>query len=263
MEIVGTFVLGVLAALMAATTAALVRWAAGARTASYAAAILFLLAMMAAMFAGALVYYLSPGPVSLAEGFWLAAILMSVFVFPLLYVLTRELRLRATTGPSRPAAPFRPAGYIAGTIGLVLVNEFLMGWVFSLAAGLPIPLNQGAVPFLEAVVVSPWFVFTMGAEMLLSAYLLRERIRPEVRFLLLIQGILMILSPPALADPVWAAVAVYAGSAVMIGLVIYLLEFVARHPEFSRGFATYALVLAGIYSFMMAGLYLWVAYAWL
>ncbi len=256
-------VLSLLAALMAYTTAVLVRWAAGARTASYAAAVLFLFAMMAAMFAGALVYYLHPGPVTLAEGFWFAAILMSAFVFPLIYVLTREVRLRGTTGSAPPETAFNTALYAAGAIGLVLANEFLMGWVFSLAAGLTIPLNQGAIPFLEAVVVSPWFIFTMGGEMLLSAYFLRERIRPGIRIILAFQGVLMILSPPALAAPAWATFAVYAGSAVMIGLVIYLLEFVARTPEFPPGFATYTLLLAGIYSLMMAGLYLWVGYGWL
>ncbi|MHB1434622.1 MAG: 4Fe-4S binding protein [Thermoplasmata archaeon] len=263
MDLAELVILSLLAALMAYTTAVLVRWAASARTAAYGAAILFLFAMMAAMFAGALIYYLHPGPVSLAEGFWFAAILMSALVFPLIYVLTREVRLRAVTGASPPEAPFRPSSYVAGTIGLVLVNEFLMGWVFSLAAGLSIPLNQGAIPFLESVVVSPWFIFTMGGEMLLSAYFLRERIRPEVRIVLVFQGILMILSPPALATPAWTAGAVFAGSAVMIALVIYLLEFVAIHPEFPPGFARYTLLLAGVYSLMMAGLYLWVAYAWL
>lgn len=263
MDLTGTVVLSLLAAAMAYTTAVLVRWAASARTASYAGAILFLLAMMAAMFAGALIYFLNPSSVSLAEGFWFAAILMSAFVFPLIYVLTREVRLRAAHGTPPPDAPFRPAGYVVGTIGLVLVNEFLMGWVFSLAAGLSIPLNQGAVPFLESVVVSPWFIFTMGGEMLLSAHFLRARIRPEIRIVLLLQGLLMVLSPPALASGAWVAVAVYGGSAVMIAFVIYLLEFVARHEEFPRGFATYALLLVGLYAFMMAGLYLWVAYSWL
>ncbi len=263
MDLAGTAILSLLAALMAYTTAVLIRWAASARTASYAAAILFLFAMMAAMFAGALIYYLHPGPVSLAEGFWFAAILMSAFVFPLIYVLTREVRLRTATGAVPPDVPFRPSSYVAGTIGLVLANEFLMGWVFSMAAGLSIPLNLGAAPFLESVVVSPWFIFTMGGEMLLSAHFLRARIRPEVRLVLLFQGVLMILSPPALGSAAWSAVAVYAGSAAMIALVIYLLEFVARHREFSQGFATYALLLAGLYSFMMVGLYLWVAYGWL
>jgi len=263
MDLTGTVVLSLLAVGMAYTTAVLIRWAASARTASYAGAILFLFAMMAAMFAGALIYYLSPSPVSLAEGFWFAAILMSAFVFPLIYVLTREVRLRAAHGAPLPDAPFRPSGYVLGTIGLVLVNEFLMGWVFSLAAGLTIPLTHGAVPFLESVIVSPWFIFTMGGEMLLSAHFLRSRIRPEIRIVLLFQGLLMILSPPALASGAWIALTVYGGSVVMIALVIYLLEFVARHPEFPREFATYTLLLASIYAFMMVGLYLWVAYGWL
>jgi polyferredoxin len=256
MDLTGIVILVLLAAAMAYVTAVLVRWAAGAQTVAYAAAILFLFAMMAAMFAGALLYFLAPGPAALAEGFWLAAALMSAFVFPLIYVLNREARRRVTAPESAPD-PFHPRGYVAGTIALVLLNEFLMGWTFSLAAGSPIPLDHALIPLVEAVVVSPWFVFTMGAEMLLSAYFLRERIGSEVRIVLAFQGALMLLAPPALASTAWSAVTIYAGSAVMICLVIYLLEFVARHPTFSPGFGRYVLLLSCLYAGMMVGLYFW------
>ena len=252
-------VLAVIAAGMAAVTAGLIKWAATARTTLRAGTVLFLLLMMVGMIGGALLYFLSPGPGSLLDGFWLASALMSASVLMIFASFLREVR-RQEVGA--PAAPTRPSvRFVVSVLLLVLLNEFLMGWTFSLAGGTLAPgLHGGAVALFTSVVASPWFLFTMSGEMLLTAYLLRDRLPSAVVVVLVLQSVIMFLSPPALSASWWGALAIYGGSAVMIGLFVYLMEFIYRHRQLTAAFSTYLVRLLAIYGAMMMGLYLWLAY---
>ncbi len=259
---IGAFALGlmaVLAAGMAASTAGLIKWAATARTTLRAGTVLFLFLMMVAMIGGALVYFLQPSTGRLIAGFWIASALMSVSVIVIFYAFLLELR-REEEG--RPAVPRGPnPGYLAAILGLVLLNELLMGWTFGLAAGtLSEAASSGAAGLFDAIVASPWFLFTMAGEMLLTAWLLRDRLPKPVGIVLFVQAAIMVLSPPALAGGYWPEFAVLAGSAAMIGLVIYVMEFIYRHRQLTPAFAAYLVRLLAIYAAMMAGLYLWLAY---
>src|SRR5271169_2943230 len=91
------------ALLMAVVTAFLIRWAAEARAVPRAAVTVFLLVMMAAMLAGAAIYFAAPSKTSLIEGLWASAAVMSISVFPLFAVL---LRYAARLSPGADPPPF-------------------------------------------------------------------------------------------------------------------------------------------------------------
>jgi polyferredoxin len=258
-------VLWPIAGAMALVTAFLIRWAAEARTPLRAATVVFLLLMMVAMLAGAALYYLHPSGTSLVEGFWLASALMSVSVVTVFVTFLEEVRLRIAGGEGYTPPPLRARRtFVVSIVGLVLLSEFLMGWTFSAAAGADILPSGGGVVgvtgLLAATVASPWFLFTMSAEMAVTTFLLRKRISPVLYRVLLVQSLIMFFSPTAFAAGSWAALAIYGSSAAMIGLIIYLLEFIYRHRQLDPVFSRYVVALLAIYATMMAGQFLWLFY---
>ncbi len=255
--------LAVFAAAMAASTALFVRWAAACVSALRASLVVFLLLMMAGMLAGTLVYVVHPDRTSAVAGLWLASVVMSLSVIVVFVAFVREAG-RSAAGPG-PRPAYRPGGgFVATVVGLVLLNEFLMGWAFGAATAtvgrLPTAGLVGAAGFFGAVVDSPWFLFTMSAEMLLTAVLLRDRLPRPVVGVLLAQAAIMLFSPTALDASAWVAVAVYVSSAAMIALFVYLMEHLYRHDRLGSGWSTYLVELLGVYGLMMAGLFVWQYY---
>jgi hypothetical protein len=255
-------VLWPLAISMALVTAILVKWAAEARTPLKAAVVVFLLAMMVGMIGGAAIYFLHPGGTGLVEGFWAASAVMSVSVVAVFLAFLDEARLRLASGTDYTPPPLRAKrAFTAAVIGLVLVNELLMGWTFTLAAGGTMgglgAGGSGLASLLAAVVVSPWFLFTMSAEMAVTTYLLRARISPALYRVLLVQSLIMFLSPTAIAVGGWVALTIYASSAAMIGLIVYLMEFIYRHRQLEPAFSHYVVALLGVFSVMMLGQFVW------
>jgi polyferredoxin len=251
-----------LAAGMAAITAYLIAWAAEARTPVSAAVIAFLLAMMAAMLGGALVYFLRPSAATLVEGLWLAGALMSVSVFPLFYIVLTETRRQLAAGEGVAPRPLRRTGsFVALVLGLVLLNELLMGWVFTLAAGVSSAalLAGPASDTLGRIVTSPWFIFTMSAEMGLTAYWLRGRIGVALAAILAVQAAIMVFSAPAVEGATWSWTAIAVSSGLMIALFVGIMEYAFQNRELNTALARYLVRLLGVYGLMMAGLYLWLA----
>jgi polyferredoxin len=250
---------------MAGVTAYLIKWAADARTPLRAGTALFLLMMMVSMLAGAAVYFVHPSTTGLVEGFWVAGALMSVSVVTVFVSFLEETRRRSSVAEGSPPPPMLRRGlFVVSVIGLVLLDELLMGWTFSAAAGSTLlttgGAGLGAVNLLAAIVVSPWFLFTMSAEMALTTFLLRDRISRPLFVVLLVQSLIMFLSPTALATSSWVAVSIYGSSAAMIGLIIFLMEFIYRHRQLDPAFSHYAVRLLGIYGLMMVGQFLWLYY---
>jgi hypothetical protein len=263
--LVSGLLLAAAAAVMAVVTAYLLAWAAEARTRLAAAVVLFLLVMMLSMVLAAFVYFRAPGITSLVEGLWLGGALVFAGLLALALVVIRGALSRAGVGNAEPAPPPAPNGrFAASVVGLVLLNEVVMGAAFTLASGVPSGgiggAGAGVAGALASVVDSPWFLFTMSAEMLLTALLLRGRIDRALFPVLLVQSAIMFLSPPALAAGYWSASSIYLGSAAMVALFVYQMEFVYRHPELNRAFARYTVRLLAIYTAMMAGLYVWLVY---
>ena len=257
--------LALIASGMVAVTAVLIKWAATTRSILRSGVVLFLLLMMIGMLLGALAYYLDPTESGLIAGLWIASAVMSVSVVVTFAAYLREVVQRdAEAGGAAPPAHGPSLPFLGSVIFLVLLNEVLMGWVFGLAAGsIPASVGRGAagfVPFLDAVVASPWFLFSMSGEMVLTTVLLRDRIPRPLLIVLLSQSLIMFLSAPALPYSVWSAWAIYLSSAAMIGLFVYLMEFIYQHRQLTPAFATYLLRLLGVYGIMMAGLFLWLAY---
>ncbi len=248
------------ALVMAVTTSYLIRWAAEARAVPRAAITVFLLVMMAAMLAGAAIYFAAPGRTSLVTGLWIAAAVMSISVFPLFWVLLRDAARTNAGGTTPPLG--RPWLFLGSVATLVLANELLMGWTFSMANGVAFAAGSAAdiAGDLATVVSSSWFLFTMSAEMALSAYLLRDRFDRPLLWIFGAQALLMFLSPPALADVGWQWTTLLLGSGAMIALFVYVMEFLYRHREFNAALARYFVRLLALYALMMAGLFVWLRY---
>ena len=260
-----SFILWPIAITMALVTAYLIKWAAETRTPLRAATVVFLLMMMVGMIGGAAIYFLHPSGTSLVEGFWVASALMSVSVVAVFLTFLEEARLRLASGEQYAPPPLRAKRtFVVSVIGLVLLNELLMGWTFSTAAGAPLTAagagGLGVVSLLAQVVASPWFLFTMSIEMAVTTFVLRSRITPALYRVLLVQSLIMFLSPTALAGGSWVALSIYVSSAAMIGLIIYLMEFIYRHRQLDPGFSHYVVALLAIFSVMMAGQFLWLYY---
>jgi polyferredoxin len=187
---------------------------------------------------------------------------MSLSVVVIFAAFFREVRGQESGATAAHRSP--SATFVLTVILLVLLNEVLMGWVFGLASGsLALSVgagSQGFVPFLIGVVASPWFLFSMSGEMALTTFLLRDRIPRPVLVVLLSQSALMFLSPPALGYGWWSAASIYLSSGAMIGLFVYLMEFIYRHRQLTAAFSTYLVRLLAVYGFMMAGLFFWLAY---
>ncbi len=252
-------ILAGIGALMAYVTAVLIKWASEAKTPVNASVVTFLLAMMVAMFAGALLYVVAPGPSSIIEGLWLGSALMSISVIPFFLTYLNEVKQRVAEGDQFVARPIvHPYRFITAVVALVLGNELVMGATFQLAVGPA--LSGGILDVLTSVATSPWFLFTMSAEMALTTYFLRDRISAGMYRVLLLQSLIMFLSPTALALGGWVAFSVYLSSATMIVLFIYLMEFIYRHRQLDAAFSHYVGALLGIYGLMMAGQFIWLYY---
>ena len=257
-------VLGPLAAGMAVSVAYLVRWSSEARSPLRVGSVVFLLVMMVAMLAGGVVYFAAPSATSLVEAVWAASALMSVSVVIVFVSFVREVRLRATGEVASGFFAGSGAAFLGVVIALVLANELLMGWTFQAASGLAPTLPTAPLAALDQLLVtsvnSPWFLFTMAAEMLLTSVFLRARLPRPVFVVLAAQSVIMLFSPPALDLAGWSATAIYSSSVAMIILFVYLMEHLYRHPQLTAGFSTYLLELLAIYGLMMAGLFFWLYY---
>jgi polyferredoxin len=250
---------------MALATAYLVRLAAHARTTVAASVVLFLLAMMAEMFAGAVLYYTVATPDVLIDIVWGTGLMMAVTAVPVFIVSLREAAGHADGGvPSPLRAGNRTYQFRAAVVLLVLLNEVLMGWAFQLGTGTLASTGAGGpggdFAALGGVLVSPWFVFSMAAEMAVTLLLLRPNLSKDLQILLPVQAVLMALTPAALAAPAWVAASTYAGSAVMIALFVYAMEYIYRHRNLEPRLATYLVRLIAVYAVMMAGLVVWFLY---
>jgi len=259
-------VLAPLAAGMAVSIAYLVKWASEARTPLKAGAVVFLLLMMVGMLLGAAIYFVAPSLNGLVEGVWVASAIMSLSVVVVFLSFLRELRTSSQGASSPVAASGAGIGFVASVVVLVLANELLMGWTFQAASGQAPAIGAVGAPALVALftasVNSPWFLFTMSAEMILTAFLLRARLPRPVFLVLASQSFIMLFSPPALGWATWTAVSLYVSSAAMIGLFVYLMEHLYRHHQLAAGFSNYLVELLAVYGLMMAGLFLWLYYGY-
>jgi polyferredoxin len=248
--------LAFVAAGMAAATAYLIHLIVDARSRAQGWTGLFLLAMMGEMWVAAVVYLTSPTSSSLIAAVAVSGGLMVVSLVPLIVALGRSRR--AGTGATAIGPRPVPLGLGIGLAlaALVLLNEFLMSWGLLIATG-GLASSTVSLAGFSSVVNSPWFLFTMSGEMFVAALLLRARLSNVLFAFLIVQAAIMLFSPTALGGPVWPSLAIAVSSALMIGLFVYLFEFLYRHRQFAPAFGTYLVALVAVYGLMMAGLFAW------
>jgi len=257
------WVLWPVAAGMAAIIAGLVRWSGSARTVVGAAFVLFLLAMMVAMFLGALVYVAWPTGNSLVLGLWAAGATMSVSVFPVTALAFRDARDQLEIGAAySPRRLGSPNVLALGVTVLVLLSEVLMGRSFAVAAGSlggpAVASAATAVDWFARTVSSPWFLFPMALEMGLAAVWVGRRLPGPMLAMLLAQAAVMLFSPPALANPAWTVGSSVASALAMSAVVGYLVLREYRSEPLPRPIGSYALRVVGTFALMGVGLVAWV-----
>ena len=263
---------------MAFVTSLLVKRALDAKTPADNDVVLYLLITMASMFGGAVIYFLSPSVISIVEAVAFNAVLMTGGAIFILHRWTEgsldEEIGKITVAPSQGAASDVVAdatthdagtlkvGTRAAVISLILLNEFLMGWAFVLASGSLTTASgssaQAALSTFSRVVGSDWFIFTMVLEMIFSVYMLRKGL-PKSFFLIVIgQSIVMFFAPTALNSANWVTYSVYLGSVAMIGLLIYMYEYLFKNKIITSAIRGYFLALLALYAMMMAGIFVWI-----
>ncbi len=257
----GLALLAALATGMATTTAVTIKWTVLATGPLGASTVEFVLAMMSGMFVGVLVYFAEGGTSGFVAGFWVAAVIMSASVFIVFVGFLREARLRATG----EVALGHRAAFLTTVIALVLVNEFLMGWSFSLISGfLPTSLGSDGhrlLIVLAGAVTSAWFVFPMALEMVLSLAFFLDRFPAGMRRFLLVQPAIMVCSPPTVPGLPWLLGSTIVASGLMAVAVAWLLIALFRNEQFATPVTQYLLLLYASFGLMAAGLYVWIEFA--
>ena len=128
----------------------------------------------------------------------------------------------------------------------------LIGGTASMAGGL-----QGIFTAITNSSSSFWFIFMMSAEMAITLFFIRDRLPKAFSWLIASQVIIMVLSPTAIVNSVWASLSLAAGSAIMTFLFIYIFKFLHKNQTLSKGILNYLLFLMLAYALMMAGQFIW------
>lgn len=236
------------AAGMAVATALLVRFASEAREGRHRAVAVFLVAMMAEMFLGAWVGIRLPSRTGTIVALAVSGALMTASAAALVAYL-------GSPGAHRSAPP-GARGYRIALAGLVLSGEGLMAATF-VAVGGALPPGLAGV---AASVVSPWFVFTMAAEMAISTAVLWGRLPSPLRVVFPLQAVMMAATPPALGGAVWPTVSLGVGSVAMVAVIVFQMEHLYRHRTLPAALARYWLALLASLAVMMTGLVVWMVY---
>lgn len=221
----------------------------------------FLLTVLAGMPAAALGYLYVPNFIGAFWAVWINMGFMTVGLIPMIYGFM--LGFSDYSGANR-YSKIRLGSWPWVrwcVIFLILLNEFMMGWAFLLVNGAAPVIGQltliRALEGFGAIVSSSWFVFSMAIEMFVSLFIFRRNF-PRVPFLILmIQAMIMMLTPTALSYPAWRELAIYGGSALMTVLFILLFDYLYRNNILNIGFSKYIVALVGIYGVMMGGLFTW------
>ena len=251
---------------MAALISAVLTGAVKAKTGIDVAIVLVLLGMMVAMLVGPAYLFLTTQGFGISDVvIWEIAVFMALGMMPLGVLLAAKLW---TEGDAEADGPLPFSNLLNHTsalrlsyIFLLVFNEFLMGWTFNLASGL-IPLSPGhplkaIATDLDYSLITYWFVFTMVAEMGLTLFALRRRLRSDLLTILVVQGVVMFLTPTALSSQIWETYTIYLEAAAMTGLIFFALDHLRRKKERHGPTMRYLGLFIVANAVMMAGFLLW------
>ncbi|HYA78687.1 MAG TPA: hypothetical protein VEF91_08230, partial [Verrucomicrobiae bacterium] len=190
--------------LNAVFTAWLIKKGAEIKTPKDAWIVLFLLSMMATMVISLVPYLYFPA--SLFEIILLNMFAMMVigFAFAVLYLFDEPKTLDETLdGIVRVKTLI-----IALIVIMVLLSEVFMAWTFALIGGTASTVGslQGMFTAITNSSSSFWFIFMNSAEMAITLVFIRDRLPKTFSWLIASQVIIMVLSPTAIINSVWASV---------------------------------------------------------
>jgi len=239
---------------MAVLIAWLVKKGSEIKTSTEAGIVLFLLSIMATTFISTVVYIYIQASVTLLELVAVNLAIGGITAFVILFGICRgnEGVVKKKDGAIKPVL-------IGLIIVLVIFSEVFMGWTFAVLGG-TISISSGLQGVYSALIHSSsslWFIFMMSAEMAITLFLIRDRLPKPIIGIMASQTVIMILSPTAIANSLWANLSLAAGSAVMIFLFIYVFEFLYKNRITSKGILNYLILLMLAYALMMAGQFLW------
>ena len=249
MDLATLIPLWVIAVLMAVYTAWLVKKGSEIKTFQQAKTPLVLLSLMTEMFIIAVIYLYFPT-------FALAFISMvAMFVILLAFWTMPEPETLDETIAGIKVKTL----IIAAIIALVTVSEVFMGWTFALIGGAVSAVGglQGMLATVTQSASSFWFIFMMSSEMAITFLLVRKKLPKAFTWIVTCQIIVMVLSPTAIANPLWASISLAAGSGVMIFLFIYIFDFLYKNRTIGSGILNYLLFLMLAYATMMVGQFIW------
>jgi polyferredoxin len=245
---------GLYVGTMAIFTAWLIKKGSEIKTLIDAGIVLFLLSMMTTIFLSLVVYVFVQSSISLLE---LIAVNVAVggltaFVFLSLIRGGNESVIKNKLRNTRPIL-------IGLIVVLVILSEVFMGWIFAFLGG-TVSISGGLQRVYWALIHSSssfWFIFMMSAEMAITLFFIRSKLPKVFGIIMASQTIIMVLSPTAIANSLWTALSLAAGSAVMIFLFIYIFEFMYKNRTISSGIVNYLLFLMLAYALMMVGQFVW------
>lgn len=187
---------------------------------------------------------------------------MGIMTAGVLLILRYSLRHELARGETETRSRLgRSLSFRLAVIFLVLLNEFLMGWVFSQASGISgTSIGTNPLWLFGNVVSSYWFIFIMVLEMVLTILMFRNEVPRRFSTILGLQASVMLFSPPAVESQTWLIGSICVSSGLMIVLFIYLYQSLYRNKSFERTTRIYTLRLIAIYSMMLAGLFIWIEY---
>ncbi len=247
-----------IASLMVLFIAATLKWSSRMRERVGFSFVLFVLSMMAAMIASVGLYVNDPSITSIEFSAALNFTVMMLGIGAILYAFI------TTKGGVHEDAWDHAWMYKLSVIALVLVNEILMGWAFSMISGTDtVRTHSAALPqlmnILSASVNSYWFTFTMSAEMVISLFYFRKQMPSEIRIMVASQAVIMFLLPTALIPFNGSSFGVYAGSVAMLCLFIYIFDYLYKNRNLKVAVSNYIVLLLGVFVLMMASLFYWSA----
>lgn len=221
----------------------------------------FLLTVLVGMPAAALGYLYQPGYIGAFWAVWINMAFMTIGLVPLMYGFMLGLTDYSGRSKYESMKLGSKAVYRWSAITLILANEFMMGWVFVLLTGERVQLTSvSMLTLLEEfgkIISSYWFVFTMAIEMFVSIYLFRRNFRPLALEVLILQSIIMALTPTAIESKVWAHASILAGTVAMTVLFIVIYDELHKSASLNPKLKRYISYLFVIYAVMMFGLYMW------
>ena len=224
--------------------------------------VIYFVVFLASMTATGLIYIIDSSSFGIELALTSGMIIMTAGVIAILRYSSQHSRMNSLA--LRATQSGRTPGKQIATISLVLLNEFLMGWVFLEASESStvayVFTFSGILESFSQIVSSYWFIFIMVFEMCITIFMFRRDIPKNLTALLALQAAIMLFSPPAIHTQFWRDSSVYISSGLMTVLFIYLYEYLYRNKMIGVSTANYFLRLLIAYALMMSGLFLWMIY---